>query len=43
VDWRHLWLAALPVTDSAILLEMTFGMLGMAGLRTFEKLRGVSQ
>jgi len=34
---------ALPVTDSAILLEMTFGMLGMAGLRTFEKLRGVSQ
>jgi len=34
---------ALPLIDNGILLEMTFGMLGMAGLRTFEKLKGVSK
>lgn len=43
------WLGAiygwpeLPAVRTDILLEMTFGMLGMAGLRTFEKLKGVTQ
>lgn len=32
----------LPKIDSGILMELTFGMLGMAGLRTFEKLKGVA-
>lgn len=32
-----------PAVNSDILLELTFAMLGMAGLRTFEKIRGVSK
>lgn len=30
----------LPVIDHEILMELVFGLLGMAGLRTFEKFRG---
>ena len=45
------WLAMLagyddmvmPTIPSDILLELTFAMLGMAGLRTFEKLKGVTK
>ena len=33
----------LPQINTDILLELTFAMLGMAGLRTFEKMRGVTQ
>jgi len=33
----------MPTIDTDILLELTLAMLGMAGLRTFEKLKGVSQ
>jgi len=33
----------LPSIPTDILLELTFAMLGMAGLRTFEKLKGVSK
>ncbi len=33
----------IPTIDHDILLELTFAMLGMAGLRTFEKLKGVSK
>jgi hypothetical protein len=33
----------LPTIPTDILLELTFAMLGMAGLRTFEKLKGVSK
>lgn len=45
------WLAMLmgynemvmPTIPTDILLELTFAMLGMAGLRTFEKLKGVAK
>lgn len=33
----------MPTIPTDILLELTFAMLGMAGLRTFEKLKGVSK
>tara|TARA_R110000796_G_C14474606_1_gene425966 strand:+ start:355 stop:747 length:393 start_codon:yes stop_codon:yes gene_type:complete len=33
----------LPKIDTSALMELTFGMLGMAGLRTFEKLKGVAK
>lgn len=33
----------LPQINTDILLEMTFAMLGMAGLRTYEKMKGVTQ
>lgn len=33
----------IPTIDHDILLELTFAMLGMAGLRTFEKLKGISK
>ncbi len=33
----------LPVIDSSILMELTFGMLGMGALRTFEKVKGVKK
>lgn len=36
-------LMELPQINTDILLEMTFAMLGMAGLRTYEKMRGVTQ
>ena len=32
---------AAPVTDTAILLNMLFALLGVAGMRTFERLKGV--
>jgi hypothetical protein len=32
-----------PTVPEDMILELTFAMLGMAGLRTFEKLRGVTQ
>jgi len=32
-----------PTVPSDILLELTFAMLGMAGLRTFEKIKGVNK
>jgi hypothetical protein len=32
-----------PTVPSDVLLELTFAMLGMAGLRTFEKIKGVSK
>jgi hypothetical protein len=35
--------ADLPKINSDILMELTFGMLGMAGLRTVEKLKGVAR
>ena len=31
---------ALPVIDSGILMELTFGMLGMGALRSFDKWKG---
>lgn len=31
---------ALPVIDSSILMELTFGMLGMGALRSFDKWKG---
>lgn len=34
---------SLPALPTDILLELTFAMLGMAGLRTFEKLKGISK
>lgn len=34
---------ALPALSSDSLMELTFAMLGMAGLRTFEKMKGVSK
>ena len=34
---------SLPTLPTDILLELTFAMLGMAGLRTFEKLKGISK
>ena len=33
----------LPTIDTSYLLELVTAMLGMSGLRTFEKLRGVSR
>ena len=33
----------LPQINTDILLELTFAMLGMAGLRTFEKMKGVTK
>jgi hypothetical protein len=33
----------LPQLPTDILLELTFAMLGMSGLRTFEKLKGVTK
>ncbi len=33
----------LPKIDADVLMELTFGMLGMAGLRTFEKLKGIAK
>ena len=33
----------LPTIDSEILLELTLAMLGIAGLRTFEKLKGLTK
>ena len=33
----------LPKIDANVLMELTFGMLGMAGLRTFEKLKGITK
>lgn len=35
--------ADLPGVNTDILLELTFAMLGMAGLRTFEKMKGVAK
>lgn len=34
---------AIPDLKSESLMELTFAMLGMAGLRTFEKMKGVSK
>jgi len=34
---------SLPQLDTAPLLEMTFAMLGLAGLRTYEKQKGVTK
>lgn len=34
---------ALPDLKSESLMELTFAMLGMAGLRTFEKMKGVTK
>lgn len=36
-------ISMLPELPTDILLELTFAMLGMAGLRTFEKLKGVTK
>ena len=33
----------IPTINHDILLELTFAMLGMAGLRTFEKLKGITK
>ena len=33
----------MPTIPTDILLELTFAMLGMAGLRTFEKLKGIAK
>lgn len=33
----------MPTIDTEILLELTLAMLGMAGLRTFEKIKGVTK
>ena len=33
----------MPTINTEILLELTFAMLGMAGLRTFEKLKGITK
>ena len=37
------WTAYVPQFPSEHLLELTYALLGIAGLRTFEKIRGVSQ
>lgn len=45
-SWAAVMMGAtveLPSIPTEILLELTFAMLGMAGLRTFEKLKGVSK
>jgi hypothetical protein len=36
-------MSTLPELPTDILLELTFAMLGMSGLRTFEKLKGVTK
>ena len=33
----------LPGLDNNVLMELTLGMLGMAGLRSFEKMKGVAR
>ena len=33
---------AAPVTDTSILIQLLFALLGVAGLRTFEKAKGVA-
>lgn len=33
----------MPTIPTDILLELTFAMLGMAGLRTFEKIKGIAK
>ena len=33
----------MPTINTDVLLELTFAMLGMAGLRTFEKLKGITK
>ena len=33
----------MPTIDTEVLLELTLAMLGMAGLRTFEKIKGVTK
>ena len=33
----------LPALDTAPLLEMTFAMLGLAGMRSWEKSRGLTK
>lgn len=35
--------ATVPNINTDVLLELTFAMLGMAGLRTFEKIKGVTK
>ena len=37
------WTVYVPQFPSEHLLELTYALLGIAGLRTFEKIRGVSQ
>ena len=32
-----------PTVPTDLLLELTFAMLGMAGLRTFEKMKGLTR
>jgi hypothetical protein len=36
-------ISPIPTIDHDILLELTFAMLGMAGLRTFEKMKGITK
>ena len=33
----------IPTIDHEILIELTFALLGMSGLRTFEKLKGIAK
>ena len=35
--------AEVPTIPKDLLLELTFAMLGMAGLRSFEKLKGLTK
>ena len=35
--------AELPTIDTGYLMELIMGMLGMGGLRTFEKMKGVAR
>ena len=37
------WSAELPAIEYELLFELSLGMLGMAGLRSFEKLKGVTR
>lgn len=46
VTWVASWYGikiGLPQFNSADLMSLTFGMLGIAGFRTFEKVRGVTK
>ena len=46
VVWVASWYGAtitLPQFNSADLMSLTFGMLGIAGFRTFEKVKGVAR
>jgi hypothetical protein len=46
VTWVASWYGAhitLPQFNSADLMSLTFGMLGIAGFRTFEKVKGVAR